>query len=557
MSPMKQRETRVVMGRFALAAAALLAAAPAARAQIAAEPPLPKLKSVTPEAQRVHEMITLHGENFGRFEPGDSVVVFASGAVAIKVGAPYVWRDGFIQVRVPVGHRVGPTITPVPKDAGLKVYVVNAVGESNTKKFRVITSDGDLKFVERTKIVEQHDVSDFLGDPEFNLARTKDAEIGDINADGYPDLIDNNSWNVWNETHSVIRFNRAGEQFSALRWEPVGPGEPYRFAVTIPDDGDFGGNLVTYDADFADLDNDELVDWIQAAAQTSPTRLRIAMNNHNGRPGRFLESTSRWLPEPSFGGSPDDIAHVDVNGDGFVDIGVGVRFSPAAAVLLNRGGETFHDPITLSLEAPYGSIHDTFFTDANTDNLWDVFLANESGDAQIYLQDRSVDPPFTAGPVIPFASYTGIPADFNGDGLGDFALGGCAAVSVFVRNPPWAISPYSEVELEDATCLIYDLEAGDVNLDGTVDLIAAAITTDGEQTVRVWLNDGNADFKNVTSPGASALFPGIGDFQRLSADLIDFDVDGDLDLYITGADGIGVEGFGDAPNQFYENKLIE
>ena len=47
----------------------------------------------------------------------------------------------------------------------------------------------------------------------------------------------------------------------------------------------------------------------------------------------------------------------------------------------------------------------------------------------------------------------------------------------------------------------------------------------------------------------STVISGIGTTQRLSADLIDFDNDGDLDLYLTGPDG------GTAVNQLFENTI--
>ena len=102
----------------------------------------------------------------------------------------------------------------------------------------------------------------------------------------------------------------------------------------------------------------------------------------------------------------------------------------------------------------------------------------------------------------------------------------------------------------------YDLEVGDINLDGTVDLIAAVITTVGTESVEVWMGNGDGTFDHITANGAVTLLPGLGNYQRLSADLIDFDLDGDLDLYLTGADGQNVGfGFGAVPNQFFENTL--
>ncbi|MEO0972878.1 MAG: hypothetical protein AAFX85_07260, partial [Pseudomonadota bacterium] len=72
-----------------------------------------------------------------------------------------------------------------------------------------------------TRLVNDFDVSGFLGPQNFNTARTKDADVADINGDGYPDLIDNNSNNLGNGTHEVLRINRLGLYFSPVNFEPV------------------------------------------------------------------------------------------------------------------------------------------------------------------------------------------------------------------------------------------------------------------------------------------------------------------------------------------------
>ncbi len=512
------------------------------------------LDSITPPAQRVHELITLRGQDFGAYSPGVSKVVFSSAENTVDAQTVYVWRDDFIQVRVPVADADG----PIPK-TGIAVSVAAVGGASAALPLQVITAPGaTLSFHERTALgADGFDTSTFLGDPDLNMARTKDAEIGDVNGDGWPDLIDNNSNNVLNDTHEVLRVNRRGERFDTFLWEPLTVNDTGTFVATVPPGGDFIADGIVYDADFVDLDNDELPDWVRAAVGTS-NRVRVLMNNRDGFPGRFVEATDTWFPTHTFSGSPDSVAHTDVDFDGFVDVSAAFRFTRSADVYLNEGGQSFAPTIKVTSPSGSASIHDSFFLDANADGFPDIVLVDESGSPALFFHDGNLaSPGFTFDQSFSMGSWTGIAADFDADGVDDFALAGASAARVFL-NDPADPGTFQQANLPDAVANLYDLEAADVNLDGFVDLVGAAVifNNNADQTVRVWLNNGDGTFTNATSPGASDLLPGVGPYQRLSADLIDFDLDGDLDLYLTGADGSGVAGFGMVANQFWENDLF-
>ena len=511
------------------------------------------IESISPPQQRVHEIITLRGNGFGSFAVGVSKVTFADDQLTIHSATPYVWRDDFIQVRVPVGERIDGINHPIPKTPS-EVRVIGVNGTSEAYSFKVITAPGALlSFVQRTEIVNDMDVSTFLGDPNLNLALTKDAEIGDANGDGYPDLIDDTSNNLVNSTHAVLRINNAGKDFSAIAMEPLTPDDEGKFATTVPPDGCYVVNAVSYDADFVDLTNDGLPEWVQAASHDGGARVRILVNNDRGVPGRFREDTATWIPSPSFPGWPDDICHTDINHDGFVDISVGLRFSSQVQVFVNDGGKTFGPAIILS--EPGGSMHDSFFIDANHDGHHDVIGVNESGVSRLFLNTGDPDVSFTLAQAFDFAGLTGITADFNADGLADFVLAGVDATGLFLNDPDNP-GTFIQSSLPGVMGPAYDLEVGDINLDGTVDLIAAVITTVGNEAVEIWMGNGDGTFDHVTANGAQTLLPDLGNYQRLSADLLDFDMDGDLDLYLTGADGQDVGfGLGAVPNQFYQNTL--
>lgn len=515
------------------------------------------ITDISPNRQRVHELITLRGSGFGTFVPGVSSVTFSGSGVTIEAGLPYVWRDDFIQIRVPVGDRVAAVATPIPKGP-LAVAVQIGAATSNTAAFQVLTVTPQTPvWEEMTLIVSDVDVSPFLGSPNFNLARTKDAEVGDVNGDGLPDLIDNNSSNISNGTHAVVRTNLGGNLFTTRRLEPLDDADLGDFATTVPAAGDYVGNSVAYDADLVDLDNDGLPDIVHAAANDK-SRVRVLMNNHLGVPGRFLESTSTWVQGPSLAGSPDDVSHTDVNHDGFVDVAVSVRFTPTAQVYLNQNGASFAPGIQVTNTA--GSMHDAFFIDANDDGFPDLVLVDENvGSSRLFLNDGNPTPAFTPTEVLSLSTgaLAGLAADFNADGLDDAAISGTGG-AVFL-NDPASPGTFSSQPLPAAgTGGHYDIEAGDIDLDGDIDLIGAAIPFGSlEDNLRVWLNDGTGSFTNAADP-ISGLFPGLEDYERMSADLIDYDLDGDLDLYLTGADGQSVgPGFGDVPNQFWASRIAE
>jgi hypothetical protein len=244
-----------------------------------------------------------------------------------------------------------------------------------------------------------------------------------------------------------------------------------------------------------------------------------------------------------------------VNHDGFVDVAAAYRFSNNADIFLNDGGQNFLPEIRLS-STPFASVHDVFFIDANADGLADVGLVNESGSLAILAHDGNLaDPGFSFLTLLQPSALSAVAADLNGDGLDDVATVGSSSGRVFL-NDPANPGTFQQADLPDAVGTMYDIEPGDLDLDGAVDLVGASITTFAPDTVRVWLNNGDGTFTNATSPGAGALLPGVGPYQRLSTELLDFDLDGDLDFYLTGADGSGAFGFGMVANQFWENDLF-
>ncbi|MDH3747667.1 MAG: FG-GAP-like repeat-containing protein [Gammaproteobacteria bacterium] len=552
-----------------------------------------ELLEVDPPMQRVHELITLRGSGFGDRQE-DQAVIFTDGTTTIRSGKAYLWRDDFIQIRVPVGNRIGTSITPIPKTP-LLVAVDLGARRTNYRGFRVITSAlNELGFRQLTEIDGHRDISMILGDPNMNLGRSKDAEVADVNGDGFEDIFDNNSNNDRNASHSVLRLNNLDKRFTAMAFDPLNDGETGSFAAIVPSGGDFFEDHASYDADFVDINNDGLPDLVQTAANNftmSDFRIRIFMNNDGGVPGRFIEDSAARLPSDAIpdGWCPDDFDHADIDNDGNLDFLVTLRTAPffcpertsQTRVFRNAGDGRFIAPIVIN--APDSiSTHDSFFLDANTDGFEDVLICNEwnlaesdgrtAVESQLFLHNADADSPeYSLSQNFPVAAATGAPADFNGDGIVDFVIG-AEDVRVFIND---AATPgnFSSTRLPgiDPTHPgdpFYDLELGDLNLDGSVDIVGTRTGSDwgrnADRNVWIWLNRGDGTFADPISTPSSTVLPGNGPYQRLSADLLDFDRDGDLDLYLAGADTqdvvprppTGPVGLGRVPNQFYENLVI-
>ncbi|MCP5109066.1 MAG: VWA domain-containing protein, partial [bacterium] len=545
------------------------------------------ITSVDPPAQRVHDYIELTGSNLGASQ-GNSLVRFTNGVQTWDAGTAYIWKDNYIKIRVPVGKLDAGSPLPIASTP-LQVYVDKTPGISNTLSFQVLKVQNPvLEFRQLTSISVGHeDVSTVLGSPNLNSARTKDAEVADVNGDGWPDLNDNNSNNEQNNSHSVLRLNEHDKSFSATKLEPLNSGDAGSFATEIDPGGDFFEDHTSYDADYADINGDRLPDLIQTAANNTggtDHRIRLLINNRGGVPGQFSEETAARMPANAFGsvGCPDDVDHVDMDGDGDVDFAVTLRTATGFCdgttseirVFENTGNGIFAAPIIITCRTG-NSTHDVFWFDANHDGFYDLVAANEWDNipddgtdvrTQLFLNDGNNN--FTQNRTFDIDATTGEQADFNGDGLMDFVVGRTEAKVYLTRNDspcltnPAAQCTYDEVIIQPAggNNPFYDLEPGDINNDGFVDIVGARIL-DLAENVPIYINNGDGTFTEITGGNSSTVLPGHnGDYQRLSADLLDFDLDGDLDLYLTGQDGNddapSGSGFGRGPNQFYENLTI-
>jgi hypothetical protein len=229
-------------------------------------------------------------------------------------------------------------------------------------------------------------------------AETSNLAVGDLNGDGYPDVVATNP-----ATGSVSTFlGRADGTLEAATHVPIAEGASAPFSAAI---GDFDGDG-RQDVAVADILNRAIV---------------VRPGNGDGTLG----------PETAFpeGGSPAYIclAH-DVDLDGNLDVVCANRGSDDVSVLPGRGDGTFGEPLVSATGAgtgPYAIAVADFNLDAVPDVITPNFL---TGTASVLLGIGSgrFDPPIDAGPVGEF-TYGVVPGDFDADGRPDFAV--CNAIS--------------------------------------------------------------------------------------------------------------------------------
>ncbi len=378
------------------------------------------------------------------------------------------------------------------------------------------------------------DDSLFLGGR--NAARTSDAEVGDINRDGFPDILDGNSLNLTNGTNLLIRMNN-------------GDGSGFTAQTIFADDVD------SFDVLLADLNNDGYDDLIRSASFVGEGNSVSVYLNLTESPWlslnvpRDVELTDACV---------SDIDVADVNNDGFLDIGIAqstlspcesnVSSTGQANILLNDGTGRFDSSIPAFIGQDGVSSHDVFFLDADHDKNMDLIVVNENGESVLYLNGGGEVPNFVATDLVLPAGITGNADDLNADGFVDFVIGGESSISIFLNN---AVSPGTFTQLAELGNLsngnVFDVELADIDVDGDVDILSVNNSSSGEPVV--WSNDGGLlpIFTGISDPFLADFYP-----EGLSVAVIDYDLDGDNDIYIAGGELdllLGCLGCG--VNQFY------
>jgi uncharacterized protein (TIGR03437 family) len=259
----------------------------------------------------------------------------------------------------------------------------------------------------------------------------------------------------------------------------------------------------------------------------------------------FAQAQTSYLTFPT-GVAPSGITAVDINGDGKPDLVVANSGSNSLTILPNNGigGFTAIEPLVfVQFGSAFAGLTPSVLVaaDLNGDHKADLIVSSLTGiaignSAPVGLVALLGNGDGTFQSPIPIAGClqpTSLQAtDVNGDGIPDLEAT-CLTGGSFVPTVASLLVLPGNGDGSFGTGIAYDLlftpwavlTIGDFNGDGKPDI--AAVTG---QTLSVFLNDGKANFKMVSTPGEPWNFaPGIvaGDFNG----------DGGLDLAVSGQSG--------------------
>lgn len=241
------------------------------------------------------------------------------------------------------------------------------------------------------------------------------------------------------------------------------------------------------------------------------------------------------------------VEFADVNGNGHLDVLImGYKtdsgFIPFTGLYINDGEGNF----TLSdnpelLDLAYASAS---FADIDGDGDLDLIISGSGNGVytKIYINDG--DGYFTEAEEQPInARNDVIFADFNGDGYPDI-LASNNSNHVYINDGSGNFNHSYENDIPTDISINYSIKmaVADVNGNGHLDILLAGQTQEGDFSIKLYLNDGEAHFTEASTPN---LTPVVG------GDIAFGDIDGDgyPDLITSGLESF----LGESVTKLYKN----
>jgi hypothetical protein len=331
--------------------------------------------------------------------------------------------------------------------------------------------------------------------------------------------------------------------------------------VAVPEGSDpgilNGLSIPARSASLADIDNDGDLD-VYFQAEGSGQRLYRNDLIESGS----LSFTS--VDAPAGVSDSWSAAWGDYNGDGLVDVFIGQTNSGLSGdVLSNDGGGVFtNTSAAVGLNDP-GFHQNVAWSDIDNDRDLDLLIAMEGPveKHEIYLQDETGL--FSkVGAAVGFQAPAGVKAygmaigDTDGDGDLDIYISTCRGDNNirnnFFENRLVETGTLSFVDVADTNGTqfmtnSYGAEFHDFDNDGDLDLFMVGAD---RQPSKIFRNDGANQFTDVDTITGYALLSDTGrDFNGGRA--VDYDNDGDLDLFFH--DHLRQTGFSDQARKLYRN----
>ena len=297
-----------------------------------------------------------------------------------------------------------------------------------------------------------------------------------------------------------------------------------------------------------DFDRDSAPDllYIPNDPNQSPRVLR------NNRAGRFDDNDQGLLPTPPsiLRGAP---ALGDFDRDGDLDV---LWPSPLGRLQFNEGRDGWRESRSMleireesGMRLQFsGELACADFTGDGIEDVAAVMQVSEDGGGTQYIvllegtgSSNDDVPPFkaTISTAIKGRIFGLSPADFNGDGKLDLAVG-YGDTDATVKLTLLQLSAFRQFEQFEGSPTskgrVLDLALDDLDRDGDLDLIVSEDTPDGRNTMTLWVNDGKGKFAEAADAQRS-LADAIGEFRATNLSLADFTGDGRPDLMAIDRDG--------------------
>jgi flagellin len=283
-----------------------------------------------------------------------------------------------------------------------------------------------------------------------------------------------------------------------------------------------------------DLNGDGILDLVSAGYEdTSPGYVNVRLGQGNGSFGAALSFSTEGTGSLS-------VTLGDVDGDGILDLVTGGNLYEAtingyATVRLGNGNGTFGSATTYSTEGSRSNA--VKLGDLNGDGLLDLITAGHDDSENGWATVRLGSGGGAFGVATAYAtegkrSAALAIADINGDGIQDLisagfddSLNGFATIRLGLGDGSFAASSSYASEGFSSRAV----QLGDLNGDGSLDLVTAGYDDSNNGYATVRLGDGSGNFGSATTYSTEA-------FRSNALSLADLNGDGLLDLITTGMD---------------------